>query len=122
MSNLLLTWFYEPSNERFDVCRPLGQCMRLSNATFSAFLLTFMMLSSLLIFEHPNFTDTELEDSSQDDLLSTSARNSAKSFLVSGGSSTQSIDAEYIDSNPTGGWVIGSTFCLLYTSPSPRDS
>ncbi len=84
--------------------------MRLSNATFSAFLLTFMMLSSLLVLEHPNVSVSELDDSRQDEPVFASARNSAKSFLVSGGSSAQSIDAEFIDSNPTGGWVIGSTF------------
>ena len=81
--------------------------MRLSYATFSALLLTFMMLSALFVFEHPNSSETELDESNQDDLLFTSARSSTKSFLSSGGSSTQSIDAEYIDSNPTGGWVIG---------------
>jgi hypothetical protein len=69
-----------------------------------------MMISSLLVFDHPNASETELEDSTEDDLLFTSARSSTKSFLSTGGSSTQSIDAEYIDSNPTGGWVIGSTF------------
>ena len=84
--------------------------MRLSYATFSAFLLTFMMLSALLVFALPNSSETELDDSNLADLLFTSARSSTKSFLSSGGSTTQSIDAEYIDSNPTGGWVIGSTF------------
>ena len=68
------------------------------------------MLSSLLALQHPTVSETALEDSDQDESLFASARSSSKSFLASGGSSTQSIDAEYIASSPTGGWVIGSTF------------
>ena len=87
--------------------------MRPLLATFSAVLITFLMVSSGLVIENP--TSMKLDDSDSELLQFASARSSSYSFIASGGSSAQSIDAEYIEANSNGGWIIGSEFNTTLT-------
>ena len=68
-----------------------------------------------MALEHPGSSSEALSDSKIDDFKFTSARSASNSFLASGGSSTQSIDGEYIEASPNGEWVIGSTFNTTLT-------
>ena len=89
--------------------------MRPLFATFSAILISFLMLSSVIALEHPMEPQVELEDSDSEVIQFTSGRSSSKAFIASGGSSTQSIDAEYIEPDPNGGWIIGSEYNTTLT-------
>ena len=103
--------------------------MRTSLATVSAILISFLMLSSVLVLEHPNHISMELEDEGREPVQFTSARGTSNSYLVSGGSSIQDIVTDHIAPAPNGGWVIGSVYnnsltfgtkTLATTSPYPN--
>lgn len=73
------------------------------------------MLSSVFVLEQSNEYTEELDDVSSELIEFTSARGSSKSFISSGGSSTQNIDASHIEPDPNGGWVIGSEYNTTLT-------
>jgi hypothetical protein len=89
--------------------------MRPLLATFPAILICFLMLSSVLVLEHPTQNPMELDETDSNLIQFTSARASSYSFIASGGSSTQNIDAEHIEANPNGGWIIGSEYNTTLT-------
>lgn len=89
--------------------------MRPLIATLPAVLITFLMLSSVIVLEHPTQTPMELDDIGSERLQFSSARASSNSFISAGGSSTQSIDPEHIEANPNGGWIIGSEYNTTLT-------
>ena len=89
--------------------------MRTSFASVSAILISFLMLSSVFVLEHSSESFEELDDVSSELIEFTSARGSSKSFIASGGSSTQSIDPSQIIADPNGGWIIGSEYNTTLT-------
>jgi len=88
--------------------------MRPLLASVSAVLISFLMLSSVFVLEQSSDSNEVLDDVSE--LIEfTSARGSSKSFIASGGSSTQSIDPSQIKPDPNGGWVLGSEYNTTLT-------
>ena len=83
--------------------------MRPLNRTFSALLLTFLMLASIMVMESPDLVEHPLETESQEPQF-TSGRGASNSYLSAGGSTSQSIDARHIAALGGAGWIIGSEF------------
>jgi len=87
--------------------------MRPSLASVSAVLISFLMLSSIIVLGQQN--SLKLDDTDSELIQFTSARGSSNSFIASGGSSTQNIDAYHIEASPSGGWIIGSEYNTTLT-------
>lgn len=83
--------------------------MRPLNRTFSALLLTFLMLASIMVMESPDLVEHPLETESQEPQF-TSGRGASNSYLSAGGSTSQSIDARHIAALGGAGWIIGSEY------------
>ncbi|MDA8588075.1 hypothetical protein N9L41_01030 [Euryarchaeota archaeon] len=83
--------------------------MRPLNRTFSALLLTFLMLASIMVMESPDLVEHSLETESQEPQF-TSGRGASSSYLSAGGSTSQSIDARHIAALGGAGWIIGSEY------------
>ncbi|MBL6885577.1 MAG: hypothetical protein ISR21_07810 [Candidatus Poseidoniaceae archaeon] len=83
--------------------------MRPLNRTFSALLLTFLMLASIMVMESPDLVEHPLETESQGPQF-TSGRGASNSYLSAGGSTSQSIDARHIAALGGAGWIIGSEY------------
>ena len=84
--------------------------MRPSFATFTAILISLLMVSSVFVLEHSSEVESDQTELSQAEPFFASGRGTSTSFLATGGSSSQNIDADFIESTPTGGWAIGSSF------------